>query len=201
MKKWGYWRSAIARRAYGGTTPRPTNVLMVHVASFTLAILGAAQAGLAQHPRSSQTLTVCDVLAVDPTRFNGEVITVKGLLEGTNEGTWLVGECKTHLVTKGLAWGNSLSVSVDNNEDALSSWEKFGEQLKRLHANRQRDRVWVTINGRLETRASMDDAVVQMPYGPRRAGFGHMADAPAEIHVISVGDVMVERRPPDKTEK
>ncbi|HLG96092.1 MAG TPA: hypothetical protein VKX49_07255 [Bryobacteraceae bacterium] len=50
----------------------------------------------------------------------------------------------------------------------------------------------VTLVGRLETRASMGDAVVQMPYGLARAGFGQ-GDAPAQIDVTSVEDVTIER--------
>ncbi len=145
--------------------------------------------------RSAETFSVCDVLADDPTKLSGKVVSVRGLLGVTNEGIWLVGECKTHLVTKGLEWGNDLSVYVPAADDrAARSWEQMSNKLKRLHADLRRDRVWVTIIGRLETRQSMDDEVVQMPYGLRRAGFGHMGDSPAEINVVSIEDVSVERR-------
>jgi hypothetical protein len=72
---------------------------------------------------------------------------------------------------------------------------KLLEKLNRLHADITRDKVRVTIVGRLETRLSMNDEVVQMPYGLRKAGFGHMGDSPAEINVISIEDVAVEPQP------
>jgi hypothetical protein len=161
-----------------------------------LAIVIALQAASSERPaRVPMTLSVCDVLADDPTKLNGKVIKVKGLLGGTDEGTWLTAECTTHLVTKGLAWGNDLSVYIDGSDQkTLRSWEKVGQKLKQLRANLGQDRIWVTIVGRLETRASMDDEVVQMPYGMARAGFGHMGGSPAEINVISVEDVRVERK-------
>jgi hypothetical protein len=161
-----------------------------------LAIVIALQAASSERPvRVPMTLSVCDVLADDPTKLNGKVTKVKGLLGGTDEGTWLTAECTTHLVTKGLAWGNDLSVYIDGSDQkTLRSWEKVGQKLKQLRANLGQDRIWVTIVGRLETRASMDDEVVQMPYGMARAGFGHMGGTPAEINVISVEDVRVERK-------
>jgi|HubBroStandDraft_6_1064221.scaffolds.fasta_scaffold95174_3 hypothetical protein len=139
-------------------------------------------------------LSVCDVVTHDPTRRNGQVVKVRGVLAGTNEGIWLVDECPTHLVTKGLSWGNDLSVHVNAADRSIErSWEAMLERVKQLHES-VRDKVWITILGRVETRASMDDEVVQMPYGLRRAGFGHLGEAPAEIDVILVEDVSVERR-------
>jgi len=143
-----------------------------------------------------QTLSVCEVLAEDPARFNGATLSIKGRLQATQEGTWLTGDCKTHPVTKGLSWGNILWVYVDDSdEDVERSWRTISDKLTRLHADIQRDKILVTIVGRLETRRSMDDAVYQMPYGPTKVGFGHMGAAPAEINVLSVRDVTVVQSP------
>jgi hypothetical protein len=151
--------------------------------------------------KSLPTLSVCDVLADDPTRLSGKVIRVRGLLGGSDEGTWLSAECESHLVTKGLTWGSDLSVYVDvSDENIARSWERERKKLKGLHADWAHDKIWATIVGRLETRASMDDEVVQMPYGLARAGFGHLGGSPAEINVISVEDVTVERPPVHKTQ-
>jgi hypothetical protein len=142
-------------------------------------------------------MSVCDVLANDPTILNGKLIKIRGILVGSDEGTWLAGECKTHLETKGIAWGNSIAVSVnESDQGALRSWHKIGAKLKQLHADwPARDRVSVTFIGRLTTRSTMDDAVVKMPYGLAKAGFGHLSGSPAEIEVLSVENVIVERRP------
>ena len=147
-------------------------------------------------PQSLAPLSVCDVIANDPTKLNGKVIKVRGLLGGTDEGTWLMEECNTHLVTKGLTWENDLSVYVDASDESIArSWERMGAELRRLRADTTRDKVWVTIVGRLETRASMEDEVAQTAHGLVKVGFGHMSGSPAEINVLSVQDITVERRP------
>ncbi len=159
-------------------------------------VLLTVQATLPRQSGNAAPLSVCRVLDPDPTKLKGKLIVVRGLLEATDEGVWLVGECGTHLVTKGLVWGNDIAISIDEpDRNALQSWRRLREQMRRLHADAAKDRVWVTIVGRLETRQTMEDAVVQMPYGLRKAGFGHMGDSPAEIRVVSVQDISVERRP------
>lgn len=152
-------------------------------------------AGLIQRLWSqSPLLTICDLLHDDPTKLNGKVIKLRGLLAITEEETSLMDECEAHLVTKGLSWGNTVSVSVDaSDKDSLRSWEKIGEKLRVLRADLEHDKVWVTVIGRIETRASMDDEVVRRPYGFAKAGFGHLGEAPAEIKMISVESVEVER--------
>ena len=66
------------------------------------------------------TLTVCDVLASDPTRLNGKVIKVRGILAETDEGIWIIDKCKKHLATKGLEWRDALSVYVDSSDEGIS---------------------------------------------------------------------------------
>lgn len=145
------------------------------------------------------TLSVCDVLSDDPTKLNGKAIRVRGYLAVGPHETLLGGDCKAHLVTKGLAWGNYLSVYRDASDEKIErAWERIGQKVKRLHGDFEQDKIWLTIVGRLETRASMEDEVVQMPHGLARAGFGQMGGSPAEINVISVEDVTVERQPGSK---
>ena len=140
------------------------------------------------------TMSVCDVLANDPTILNGKVIKVRGRYVSTDEGKWILGECKTHLETKGLVWSNSLSVDVDQSEkEYLRSWSRLGRKLRQLRFDSVRDTFVVTFVGRLTTRATMEDQVVQRPYGLAKAGFGHLGGSPAEIVVMSFEDVVVER--------
>ena len=142
----------------------------------------------------STPLTVCDILAEDPTKWNGKVVSVRGLFTRSDEGMWLFEECKKHLVTKNLAWSNTLWLEFDTSDQKFrNSWDCMLAELDRLHARIDRDRVWMTLVGRLETRPTMDDAVVQMPYGPMRAGFGHMGGSPAAFNVLSVEDVKLEK--------
>jgi hypothetical protein len=140
------------------------------------------------------TMRVCELLGDDPTKLNGKTVKVRGLLTASDEGIWLLGECKTHLVTKGFIWANHLSVYVEVfNEATARSWDEMNLKLRRLHADASKDRIWVTLVGRIETRQSMDDEVIGTPPGPvRPIGFGHLNGAPAEINVISVEDVTLE---------
>jgi hypothetical protein len=155
-------------------------------------------AGRAEPTKVPPVLSVCDVLSNDPTKLNGKIISVKGRLGSTDESIWLSGDCKTHLVTRGVEWANDMSVYVDVAYESIArSWARMLTQLSRLHASLRKDKVIVTIVGRLETRDSMGDMVVEMPYGLRRAGFGHLGGAPAEINVLSVevNQVALERKP------
>ena len=163
-----------------------------------MALVALQAAAQSEPPQSPPALSLCEVIANDPTKLNGKVIKTSGLFGSTDEGMWLIGECQTHLVTKGLTWANGLSVYVDESDENIArSWEKMGRKLRQLHADSRRDRIWITVVGRLETRASMDDEVVQMPYGLRKAAFGHLGESPAEINVISVEKVSAERQSPD----
>jgi hypothetical protein len=128
-------------------------------------------------------LSVCDVLANDPTKLNGKVLSMKGPLVLTNERVWLAGDCTSHLITQGHSWDNRLLLYVDHGDEKLDhSWRSMLAKEERLHAA-PRNRMWVTLVARLETLDSMEDAVVQRPYGA----------APAELNVISVADVTIER--------
>ena len=147
----------------------------------------------AEPARLLPILSVCEVLSSNPTKFNGKTISVRGRLESGYHGTWLAGDCKSHLVTQGLAWGNDISVYADlAYENIAHSWERLGRTLKQLHADLHRDKVLVTIVGRLDTRDSLNDMVVQTPHGLARAGYGQGGDSAAEIDVLSVNDVAVE---------
>ena len=149
--------------------------------------------GSSQSIAPIQTLSVCEVILGDPTRLNGKIIRVAGYLRATDHGMWLGGKCSSQLQTKGLVWVNNISIYVSSDPRIARSWDSLDKQVKRLHADPESENIKVVIVGRLETRATMEDMVVQMPYGLSRAGFGHMGDAPARIDFISVDGVSLER--------
>ena len=193
-------RSERNRSIVGGHSGAGRGIIAIGTIALILILLPIKSGG--QAPQPLVVLNVCDVLANDPTILNGKLIRVRGFLWGTDEGIWLFGECKTHLETKGLVWGNQIAVTTDYlNKDSQRSWRKMGERMKQLHADWERDKIWVTFVGRLTTRATMDDAVVQMPYGLAKAGLGHLGAAPAEIEVLSAEEVTVERQPANKSRK
>ena len=163
-------------------------------ALFTTVLLVIAQVSENRPtPQSLPTLSVCDVVASDPTKLNGKIIKVRGVLIGTQEGLWLGGECKSQLVTKGVTWSNLLSIYVDGSDESIMrSWGSITVKRRQLHAVAA-DKTWLTIIGRLETRLSMDQEVQETPHGWVKLGFGHLNESPAEINFISVEDVSIER--------
>ena len=141
-------------------------------------------------------LSVCDVLRGDPTKLNGSIVSVRGVIEITDEGKWLVDDCSDHLVTQGVVWPNALWLTTDDTDErAMKSLDEMWAKLRRMHANLQRDRVWVTFTGHLRTRGSMDDEVYPGPNGRLvRVGFGHLGAAPAEIIVEKADGLVVEHK-------
>ena len=171
-------RSEPSRSIVGAQNWGRRGIIAIGTIALILTLLPVKSLGQSRQP--NVTMSVCDVLANDPTILNGKIIKVRGRYASTDEGKWLFGECKTHLETKGLVWGNDLAVDVDQSEkEYLRSW--------------RRDTFVVTFVGRLTTRPTMDDAVVQRSYGLAKAGLGHLGGSAAEIVVMSFENVVVER--------
>ncbi|MFN7995976.1 MAG: hypothetical protein U0Q18_20360 [Bryobacteraceae bacterium] len=145
--------------------------------------------------QGSDSYTVCEILAENPTRLNGHRLRITGLLEGGDEGAWVDGECTSALTTYGVTWPNIIWLDFNpDNLRAQAAWKRMSEKLAKLHAT-VRDNIRVTILGKFETRESMRDAVVTGPNGrPRKAGFGHMGTAPATMEVLDITDVIVTKK-------
>lgn len=156
-----------------------------------LLLSGTVLCGGSPRPR---VLSICEVLR-NPARLRGRVLSIRGFLVTTEEGSWLSGDCRDHLVTKGLTWSNAIWILVTGETD-FPALERMGEKVSRERRG-QADRVWVTYVGMLETKSSMDDEVGLDDKGStRRLGFGHLNDAPAQIDVRTARDVVIERRKP-----
>ena len=185
-------RSERNRAIVGAHSRARRGIIAIGAIASILLLLPIKSVG--QPPQPSVTMSICDVLANDPTRLNGKLIKVRGRYSSTDEGKWLFGECKTHLETKGLVWSNSLAVDVDQSEkEYLRFWARLMEKLRQLRFDPVGDTFVVTFVGRLTTRATMEDEVVQRSYGLAKAGFGHLGESPAEIFAKSFEIVVVER--------
>lgn len=133
-----------------------------------LAIFIVMQIAAAPSP-PPKAVSVCELLARDATEMNGRIVSIRGLIGGTDEGTWLTGECKGHPGTGGVRWGNDLWVEIDTTgRVAMRSWNKMLGKMRAAHADWTQDRIWVTVVGRIETRASMSDEIALGPTGPRK---------------------------------
>ena len=74
----------------------------------------------------SGVVSVCEMVANDPTKLNGKVVAVRGMLVTTEEGDWLGSKgCDRHLVTKGLSWPSILEVQLDDSNSARQSWKRM----------------------------------------------------------------------------
>jgi hypothetical protein len=88
-------------------------------------------AGATRAAAAADVLSVCDLLLDDPTTLNGRVLSIRGVLGGTDEGIWLWSDCKTHLVTDGIEWPNAVSVYFAESEDGSKRpFAKLDEALK-----------------------------------------------------------------------
>jgi hypothetical protein len=79
----------------------------------------------------------------------------------------------------------------------MRAWDKMQRKIRKARAVWSQDRIWVTIVGIIETRASMDDEVVPGPDGLQRVGFGHGGGSAAAIEVRGIEDIIIERHKPD----
>jgi hypothetical protein len=143
-------------------------------------------------------VTVCEILGALPF-YNGKTIIVVGKRVGGMEGSWLVQDCPTKLITDGVEWGSGLSLTYDHDEtDSPPSipqgfkWNQEAvmnklDEVKRTTKLTVMDRgeyiymdQWAAILGRLETRVPLETAVSR---GGQRVplGFGHLGGAPAQL--------------------
>jgi hypothetical protein len=123
-------------------------------------------------------ISVCTVLA-NRLRFNGELISVRGYEESTDEGSWLKGDCKTHITTDGRRWPNLIWLTLSHrdalheipfqtNMDAL---RRFGDRTAAAARSGHKYRVRVTYEGMFETEGDQDIGGSEV--GPNHGvGFG-----------------------------
>lgn len=148
-------------------------------------------------------VSVCDVVG-DPTRYDGKMVAVHGLVRGTDEGVWLVGEaCPKKLITTwGHVWHPSVwlakpgdfgithQIDFDLDEAAMN---RAADTIKRQIQDPKLDKIWATYIGRIETRPNINSEPVRSADGTLRpAGFGHLNRSPAQLIIQSIADVRVE---------
>lgn len=147
------------------------------------------------------SVSVCQVLA-DPLKYQGQLIELTGLQEGTDEGAWLTGpECPGVLKTLGYVWPSSIWLQIP---DSLSELDEAGFKYdfrsekrvdRRYHVLRRKYPAKCIIwkyTGRLKTRADWSAAKFVYPNGSAKLfGFGHQGDAPAQLLLKQVDDVSV----------
>ena len=149
---------------------------------------------------TARVLNVCDVLR-DIRAVNGKTLIVVGRSISTNEGSWLGAECSDRLSTVSFTWPNVVATSSGVNDSApppqLPKGFKWPEAAISKSAAgvaggvvRRAGQKWLAVYGRLETHVPLQ--VAMCGGGPCGIGFGHGAEAPAQI--VFAGDGVFEIR-------
>ena len=182
-----------------------------------LAALGVCLVTTAQADKERRRpltiLTVCEVLS-HPLLYDGQLVRVRGRVNGSDEGAWLVGdECPGVFVTNEqhvwpstifLATPSSTSSgrtrlhSIDFELDPVS--ERIADSKYRQLRTHIPDKciAWTYI-GLFETRRDWAEAQVVYPNGTTKIiGFGHLGAAPSQIILKSVDDVTAMRNCSEK---
>jgi hypothetical protein len=154
-------------------------------------------------------LSVCTLLQELET-YNGKTVVVRGVVRGTSEGTWLMGEGCKPLVTKGFVWPSAIALVAPGNPDTLHEPDfepdrdmiaKVMQKVRSMAPDPLKDRVILTYTGLFETREKLDAYIGTDACGkPWGFGFGHLNEAPAQIQVRSVSDPSVDRGPEPRHE-
>jgi hypothetical protein len=147
--------------------------------------------------RSSPVRPVCDVLA-HASEVRGQLLSVRGRYEETEEGIYLFGDCKTRLSISGFVWpqefyalflipqSSSLAEKPNSSSRAFVD-SRLAPLLKNL---KNTDRLWVTVTGRVESRKSFE--IVEWGNGQKRpVGYGHLSLYPAQIAYERIEDPVV----------
>jgi len=144
-------------------------------------------------------LTVCEILS-NPLKYDGELIRIRDVIRGTEEGSWFVGDqCQNLFITEGHAWPSLISLevpgggllqlhSVDFNYD-LESQNRLIPKYRQLKRRVPDDCLAWTYTGIFETRKDWTTAEAKTIDPGRLRGFGQLSAAPGQLILKSADDV------------
>jgi len=154
-----------------------------------------------QEAAPSRVLTVCEVLSA-PLKYNGRMVTIRARIEGTSEGTWLIGDdCPGVFVTEEHVWSSSIflgmptmpaqlrlhQVDFQYDWDSGSRTNAKAEDLRKSVPDRC---LMVSFTGMFETRTDWSHAKAVYPNGTwKYLGFGHQGGSPGQLLIKSEDDV------------
>lgn len=173
--------------------------MIVRTLALSLGLSAALFAQRAKKESSSlPTLTVCEILS-NPLQHDGQLIRIRDVTKGTNEGAWFVGnQCPDLLVTEGHAWPSLISLEVPGNPFQLhpvdfsydfASQDRLIPKYKQLKRRLSDDCIAWTYTGVFETRKKWDGAEAKTIDPGRLRGFGHLNAAPGQLILKSADDV------------
>jgi hypothetical protein len=165
-----------------------------------------SQAAEDQASQQQPRLGVCEALS-QPLKYDGQFVQIRGRVEGTDEGGWLVGdECPGVFVTdEHHVWPSVISLATPTSTKLGSTrihpidFEFDAESDRRIDAKYRELRtrvpdkcIFLTYSGLFETRRDWANAVARFPNGTTKViGFGHLGTAPAQLILKSADSVEV----------
>jgi hypothetical protein len=134
-------------------------------------------------------LSVCGLLE-HRLQYNGKMVHVRGIVEGSPEGAALIGtRCAKAIVTDGFTWPNAIALAyhtdynspytVDFTRDQ-DQIDRTNRELKRIRHKNPNAKILVTYVGLFETRTNLGQAV-NLAGELIPAGFGHLNACPARL--------------------
>lgn len=164
--------------------------------------LGLSAAVFAQSGKKESSslpaLTVCEILS-NPLQYDGQLIRIRDVIRGTDEGAWFVGDqCPDLLVTEGHAWPSLISLEVPGSPFQLhtvdfsydfASQDRLIRKYKQLKRSVSEDCIAWTYTGVFETRKSWNGAEAKTIDPGRLRGFGHLNAAPGQLILKSADNV------------
>lgn len=150
-------------------------------------------------------ISVCDAIA-NRIKYQYRLVSVRGTLRSTPEGSWLdAHDCKIDLKTRGYSWPTSIWIESDSRiyrQMGLDFpyhkevYQELGRQIRSLSKDPEREYVWLTYIGVLETDLDLESRVISYPSGYVMGfGFGHGGESPARLFVKAFEDLNVKVRP------
>lgn len=160
-------------------------------------LLGASVGLLwAIQPPAAPVVSVCELLK-DRMQYDGKMVTVRGEVDGTSEGTWLSDDfCPEALTILGRDWRRSIALVTPNFavkpvefQYDQGAADRLQREFKLLKVDPKKVRMFVTYEGVFETRPDSD-----LTCGGRACGFGHLGGSPGQLVVRTKRDVAVKPR-------
>lgn len=143
----------------------------------------------------TKVYSVCEVLQ-NLERLNHKAVAVRGVVVSGGHGSFLSGTCKSHIITKGFEWPDTIWLVNPRDSKGLfeadkKADEKVRNEIKRLSLG-PKDRLVLTYVGSLETKDLAERVETRAGHSVP-FGFGPDNDAPAQLTVKTVMDPNVLR--------
>ncbi len=173
---------------------------MLQVAFWSFICAACSASSITSADRSSfSPVDVCDVVDA-PSKYNGQLVALRGTLKTGMEEMALYGDaCKRTLTTHGHRWPAAIWLTPNPGSDAKAERRLDRPAIEHLNAairvaRTQKAEIQATFVGILEARSKYFGGT--SPNGDWIGnGFGHLNAYPAQLVFTTVRDVSIVRKP------